>query len=137
MPVIDVVEPVRIRALYLRWLDQQAETTRMHIAATLAEIPDTASYRQRQVASSRLCGAMAGKENVSRTRWSHWLYLAEQAGIPCADLRDGPVGDDPRLNRWPMPSRRSSELPRKPGVPASAAPEVSAVGSNVGPEAGS
>lgn len=112
MPSIDVIEPLRIRALYLRWLDQCEGSTRMDIAVALAEIDHTAGYKQRQVASSRLSGALAGKENVSRTRWSHWLYLAEKVGIPCADLREDEINlDDPRLTMWPLPSRRASDLP--------------------------
>lgn len=112
MPSIDVIDPLRIRALYLRWLDLCEGSTRMDIAVALAEIDHTAGYKQRQVASSRLSGALAGKENVSRTRWSHWLYLAERMGIPCADLREDEINlDDPRLKMWPLPSRRASDLP--------------------------
>lgn len=115
MPTIDLVEPERVRALYLLWLDHETQPTRMDIALRLCEIDDPKQYKLRQVASSRLSGALSGKEKVSRSRWSHWLHLASRAGVDAESLRDGPLPDDPRRNIWPLPSRanRTGRTPKQ------------------------
>jgi hypothetical protein len=125
MPTIDVVDPERVRALYLLWMDHPSKPTRMEIALKLCEIKELESYRQRQVASSRLSGALSGKEKVSRSRWSHWLYLATQAGIDAESLRDSPLPEDPRRNVWPLPSRavRTGRTPKLKPTPEAAAAE--------------
>jgi len=126
MPSIDLVPPERVRALYLLWLDHPSEPTRMEIALKLCEIKDEGSYRSRQVASSRLSGALSGGEHVSRSRWSHWLHIAATCGVDAEWLRDGELPPDPRRDQWPLPSR-AKRTGRTPKAKKDAATSADAV----------
>lgn len=132
MPSIDIIDPDRIRALYFCWFDHPTHPTRMDVAMVLCDLPADAPYKQRQVASSRLSGALRGTEKVSKTRWSHWLYLSKRAGIDVDHLREGELPPDPRRDAWPLLSRASRTGRRPKGATAPSASPSSAEGAEPG-----